>query len=75
MAMPGTEVRGPPEMEEFVTQAVVILTFENPGDRETFAAALEAENIPYGFFPDDDRRLLIFSVDMMIFVMQDAIGL
>jgi hypothetical protein len=72
LAMPGTEIRSPPEAEE-LTEAVVILSFEKPGDQELFVEALRAENIPFGFFPDG--RLLLFSVDMIVFVMRDAIGL
>jgi hypothetical protein len=58
-----------------MTQAVVILTFENPDDAETFVTALEAESIPYGSFPEKAGSILLFSVDMITFVMWDAIGL
>ncbi|MDR2111339.1 MAG: hypothetical protein LBP32_08545 [Spirochaetaceae bacterium] len=73
LAMPGLEVRAPPE-EEDPMRAVILLTFKNPREKEVLTAALEAENISYGSFPDDER-LLLFSADMMIFIMQDAIGL
>ncbi|MDR2143043.1 MAG: hypothetical protein LBP29_01580 [Treponema sp.] len=74
LAMPGTEVRGIPG-EESLTQAVILLRFESLQDTDVFVAALEAENIPYGSFPDDDRKILLFSEDMIRFVMKDAIGL
>jgi hypothetical protein len=75
LSMPGLEVRAPPETEESVASTAVILRFKNAEDREAFIAALEAENIPFASFPDDDRSLLLFTIDMMVFVMQDAIGL
>ena len=64
------EIRG-----EYVTAAAVILTFERPEEQKAFAAALEAEDIPYVTFPGDEKKVLLISVDMMIFVMQEAIGL
>ena len=73
LAMPAAEVRGPPGTEDLVTQAVVILNFKKAEDQNLFVEALRAENVPFGSFPDG--RLFLFSVDLMIFVMQDAIGL
>jgi hypothetical protein len=70
LAIPVVEISG-----EFVAAAAVILTFERPAEQKTFAAALEAEDIPYVSFPDDEKKVLLISVDMMIFVMQEAIGL
>jgi hypothetical protein len=75
MAMPDLEVRAPPETEDLITQSAVILRFKNAGDREAVGTALEAENIPYAFFPDKERELLLFTIDMMIFAMGDAMGL
>jgi hypothetical protein len=72
LAMPATEVRSP-EGAEDITQAAVILSFEQAGDQELFVEALRAENIPFGSF--DDGGILLFSIDMIIFVMQNAIGL
>jgi hypothetical protein len=74
LTMPGLEVRAPPDVEE-LTSTAVILRFENAGDREAFSAALEAESIPYASFPNEERELLLFTVDMIMFVMKDAIGL
>jgi hypothetical protein len=74
LAMPGIEVRGPPG-EEDMTKAAVILTFEDPGDAGTFATALRAENIPFGTFPERAGTIILFSIDIISFVMQDAIGL
>jgi hypothetical protein len=74
LAMPGIEVRGPPG-EEDMTQAVVILTFEHPDDAETFVTALSAESIPFGTFPERAGAILLFSIDMIPFVMRDAMGL
>jgi hypothetical protein len=70
LAMPGMETRG-----DFITQAAVTLSFENPGEAKTFITALEAENIPFGSFPGEAGKVLLISIDMMIFVMQEAIGL
>jgi Ser/Thr protein kinase RdoA (MazF antagonist) len=70
LSMPGMEIRG-----EFVTQAAVTLTFENSAEAKVFIKALEAENIPYVSFPEEEKKVLLISVDMMIFVMQEAIGL
>jgi hypothetical protein len=70
LAPPLIEIHG-----DFITQAAVILTFRNPGEAETFAAALEAEDIPYGFFSEETDSIVLISMDMMIFVMQDVIGL
>jgi hypothetical protein len=75
LAMPGLEVRAPLETEESVASTAVILRFKNAEGRGAFVAALEAENIPFASFPDDERSLLLFTIDMMVFVMQDAIGL
>jgi hypothetical protein len=74
LAMPGVEVRTPPETEE-ITQTAVILRFGSAGDQEAFSGALKAENIPYASFPNDDRELLLFTIDMLVFIMQDAIGI
>jgi hypothetical protein len=74
LAMPGREVRGVPGNDDPM-QAVIILGFESAGERETFQAALEAENIPLVTFPGEDRQLLLFTVDMAAFIMRDAIGL
>jgi hypothetical protein len=74
LAVPGIEVRGVPG-DEGITQTVVILTFENPDDAETFVTALRAENIPCGSFPEQAGTILLFSIDMITFVMKDAIGL
>jgi hypothetical protein len=70
LAPPLIEIRG-----ELITAAAVILTFRNPGEAETFAAALEAEDIPYVSFSEETDSIGLISVDMMIFVMEDAIGL
>jgi hypothetical protein len=75
LAMPALEVRAPPGAEEAITTSAVILRFESVADREVFSAALEVESISYVSFPDKERELLLFTVDMMIFVMQDVIGL
>jgi hypothetical protein len=75
LAMPGLEVRAPPETEESIASTAVILRFKSAEDREAFIAALEAESIPYASFPNDEGSLLLFTIDMMVFVMQDAIGL
>jgi hypothetical protein len=76
LVMPGVEVRGIPG-EEDINQSAVILTFKDAGDQEAFAKALEAETVPYGTFGEGERKgkLLLFSPDMMVFVMRDAIGL
>jgi hypothetical protein len=76
LTMPGVEVRGIPG-EEDLNQAAVILSFKKSGDQEAFIGALEAEGIPYGTFGEGERegKLLLFSPDMMIFIMKDAIGL
>jgi hypothetical protein len=73
--MPAVEVRAPPEMEELITSTAVILRFGNAGDQEAFSAALETESIPYASFPNEERELLLFTVDMMVFIMGNAIGL
>jgi hypothetical protein len=73
LPMPDIEVRGVTGAED-INQSAVILSFESLNDAETFAAALQAENIPYGSF-GESFDILLFSIDMMIFVMQDAIGL
>ena len=70
LAISSVEIRG-----EFVTAAALTLTFERPEEQKAFAAALEAEDIPYVSFPGDETKVLLISVDMMIFVMQEAIGL
>jgi hypothetical protein len=80
LAVPGLEVRAPPETktEDIVTSTIVILRFESLEDREVFIAALMAENIPFASFPDDEHEwelLILFTVDMMIFVMEDALRL
>jgi hypothetical protein len=74
LAMPGVEVRDP-SGAELTTQAVVILTFEKAGDQEAFTAALKAEEVPYGTFGEGEGNITLFCIDMMIFVMQDVIGL
>jgi hypothetical protein len=76
LAMPGVEVRGVPG-EEDLNQAAFILSFKAVGERAAFIEALEAEGIPYGAFGEGERegKLLLFSPDMIIFVMQEAIGL
>jgi hypothetical protein len=60
---------------EDINWAAVILTFENPVEAKMFSAALEAEDIPCFSFPEEEKKVLLISVDMMVFVMQDAIGL
>jgi hypothetical protein len=70
LAISSVEIRG-----EFVTAAALTLTFERPEEQKAFAAALEAEDVPYVTFPGDEKKVLLISVDMMIFVMGDAIGL
>jgi hypothetical protein len=69
LAMPGMEVLG-----EDGNQTAVFLRFENLLEQEAFAAALEAENIPYGSF-GEAGDILLFSIDMMSFIMRDAMGL
>jgi hypothetical protein len=68
LAMPGIEVRGAPGKED-ITQTVVILTFKNPDDAEIFVTALRAENVPFGSFPERAGTILLFSIDMIPFVM------
>jgi hypothetical protein len=74
LAMPGMEVRGIPGDED-IMQTVIILTFADAGEPEVFRSALEAESIPLVTFPDDKQKLLLFSVDMLTFIMKDAMGL
>ena len=76
LAMPGLEVRGVP-WEEDLNRAAVILSFKDTGEREAFIEALRAEDVPFGTFGEGEQegKLLLFSPDMMIFVMRDAIGL
>ena len=76
LTMPGVEVRGVPG-EEDLSRAAVILSFKDTGDQEAFIEALEAEDVPFGAFGEGERegKLLLFSPDMIIFVMKDAMGL
>jgi hypothetical protein len=74
LAKPGMEVRGVPGSEDLM-QTVIILTFDSAGEQEVFKAALEAENIPLVTFPEEKQKLLLFAVDMLTFIMKDAIGL
>jgi hypothetical protein len=74
LAMPEREVRGPPDGEDPMT-AAIILTFASAEEREVFHAALRAEDIPLFTFPKDDRKIMLFGIDMMSFIMMDAMGL
>jgi hypothetical protein len=74
LTMPDKEVRGLPGSEDPM-EAVIILTFAGAGEQEVFKAALEVENIPLATFPGEDRKILLFGIDMATFIMQDAIGL
>ena len=73
LTMPGVEVRGVPG-EEDLSRAAVILSFKDTGDQEAFIEALEAEDVPFGE-GEREGKLLLFSPDMIIFVMKDAMGL
>ncbi|MDR2701175.1 MAG: hypothetical protein LBB72_01930 [Spirochaetaceae bacterium] len=72
LAMPDVETLTVPEMEG---QALYLINFITPEDAEIFLRALEKENIPYGIFPDDALRLVLFYEDMIVFIFKTIIGL
>jgi hypothetical protein len=43
---------------------------------QNFDNIIADENISYGSFPDmEDYRIMLFSNDILLFIMKDAIGL
>jgi hypothetical protein len=74
MAMPGIEVRAAPG-EEDIARTIVVLTFKTAGEQQVFCEALKTESIPFGTFPNDEQKVVLFSADMIPFILKDAIGL
>jgi hypothetical protein len=74
LSMPEREVRGTPGSDDPM-RAAIILTFASAEERGAFQSALSAEDIPFATFPEKERDILLFGVDMASFIMMDAIGL
>jgi hypothetical protein len=72
LAMPDVEIMTVPEID---SQALYIIDFKTPEDAGVFLSVLEKENIPYGTFPDNKLRVVLFYEDMIVFIFKTVIGL
>jgi hypothetical protein len=70
--MPDMEIH---TTDDFEDEAVFELNFKKTEDLDCFIAALKEEDIPYGTFPGNNLRLILFNSDLLIFLMKTAIGL
>jgi len=72
LSMPDVEILKVPEIDN---KALYLIAFHTPEDCKIFINALEKENIPYGFFTDNELRIVLFYEDMIIFIFKTVIGL
>ena len=72
LTMPEVEIH---TAEGYEDEAIYLLTFNTHNDYDIFIAALKAENVPYGTFPQRENQIVLFYSDMIRFLFWDVIGL
>jgi hypothetical protein len=72
LLMPGVDILTVPEID---SQALYLVDFKTREDAGIFLSVLDKENIPYGVFPDNERRIVLFYEDMIAFIFKTVIGL